>query len=387
MDFRLTDEQELLVESIRQFCQEWPDAEAYWKKTYEEHLPPLEFNAAYRQSGLGLLGCPEEFGGTPTDIQTRALEFIELGRNGVPVQAVLFPLGSDIWPWRLMPKTEEIKKKAWEAIESGNCLFAIAISEPQAGSDDSAIATTWERKNGKIYLNGTKTFVTDSNCADYIYTIAKNPNETNPKKAFTGFLVPANAPGLKKAPQEKIGMYNQGLCELYLDNVEIDEEMLVGEEGNGFIQIMKGFEAERITAAAECCGWAMAAYEDALNYANTRVQFGKNIGSFQLIQEKLVDMKIKIDNMYNKVMKTAWLFDEGIIDRSDAAMCKLYCVKSAFEVCNDALQVFGGLGYTKETRIYRLFMCTRFWWIGGGTNEVMYYISGRQLLKQAAKNK
>ncbi len=385
MDYRLTDEQELLVESIRQFCEEYPDLEAYWKKTFEEHLPPFEFNAAYRESGLGLMGVPEEFGGTPCDLQTRCLEFIELGRNGAPTLACMFPLGSDIWPWHLMQHTPELVEKAHAAVESGRPLFAIAISEPQAGSDDSAIATTWERKNGKIVINGTKTFVTDANNADYLYTVAKNPNETDSKKAFSGFLVPTNAPGLKMQPQEKIGMFNQGLCEVYFTDVEVEETALVGVEGNGFVQIMKGFEAERVTAAAMCVGWATAAYEDALNYANQRVQFGQTIGNFQLIQEKLVDMKIKIDNMYHRVLRTAWLFDEGIIDRSDAAMCKLYCVKAGFEVCNDALQTFGGLGYTKESRIYRMWTSCRFWWIGGGTNEVMYYITGRQLLKQAKK--
>jgi alkylation response protein AidB-like acyl-CoA dehydrogenase len=333
------------------------------------------------------MGVPEEFGGIKVDNVTKVLELMELSRHGAATMAVMFPLGSEIWPYHLMQETPELKAAAERAVEEGRPLFAIAITEPQAGSDDSAIATTYVRKDGKFYLNGQKTFVTDGTAADYIYTIARNPEGKGPKHAFSGFLVPQNAPGLKFAKIEKIGMWGQTLNEMFLDNVELEETALVGKEGNGFIQVMKGFETERITVSAVCQGWAQAAYEDALHYANSRIQFGQTIGSFQLIQEKLVNMKIKLENMRNLILKSAWMQDNGAKERTQPALCKLYCTTASFEVCDDAMQIFGGLGYTTDTRIHRMWTSCRFFRIGGGTDEIMIYISGRQLLKEAAKAK
>jgi len=381
LDFTITEEQQLMVEGIREFCSRWP--ESYWKECHEQDKIPYEFCKAYNEAGYRLMGVPEQFGGIPIDVVTRALELMELSRNGAISMAVLFPLGSDIWPYHLMQETPELKAAAGKAVKEGGILFAIAISEPQAGSDSSAISSTYVRQNGKIYLNGHKMFCTNGSVADYIYTVCRNPEGKTPKDSFSGFLVPGKAPGVSFNHIEKIGMYGQTVDEMFLDNVELEETSLVGVEGNGFVQVMKGFEAERVTVSAMVTGWAMGAYEDALQYANTRVQFGKKIGSFQLIQEKLVNMKIKIENMRNFVLKSAWLYDRGEADRTQAAICKLYCVRSAFEVVDDAMQIFGGMGYTKDLRIHRLWTSTRFFRIAGGTDEIMYYIAGNQILKAA----
>ena len=174
----------------------------------------------------------------------------------------------------------------------------------------------------------------------------------------------------------------QSTCEVYLEDVELDEEDLVGVEGNGFLQTMKNFEIERLVMAAKVVGMAECAFEDAARYANQRMQFGKPIGKFQLIQEKIVRMKIKIENMRNMIYKCAWEKDNGIPVRNSAALAKLYCAQSANEVIDDAMQIMGGIGYTKDCRISRLWRDARVFRIGGGTDEIMIHIAGRGILEE-----
>lgn len=171
-------------------------------------------------------------------------------------------------------------------------------------------------------------------------------------------------------------------CEVYLENVELEEKDLVGVEGKGFIQAMINFEVERLYIAAAVMGMAECAFEDAARYANQRVQFGKTIGSQQLIQEKLTYMKLKIENMKNMVYKCAWEIDNGISVQVSSALAKLYCAQASCEVIDDALQIMGGIGYTTDCRISRLWVDSRVHRIGGGTDEVMVHVAGRAILKQ-----
>lgn len=167
-----------------------------------------------------------------------------------------------------------------------------------------------------------------------------------------------------------------------MEDVALEEKDLVGVEGNGFMQAMVNFEVERLLIAANCLGWAECAFEDAARYANQRVQFGKPIGTNQLIQEKITMMKLKIENMRNIVYKTAWEIDNHIPVQIDSALAKLYCAQSAMEVVDDAMQIMGGIGYTSDCRISRLWVDARVHRIGGGTDEIMIHVAGRAILKQ-----
>ena len=170
-------------------------------------------------------------------------------------------------------------------------------------------------------------------------------------------------------------------CEVYLDNVEVDESDMVGEEGMGFLNVMYNFEMERLINAARSTGFAECAFEDAARYANQRIAFGKPIGHNQMIQEKLALMAIKVDNMRNMVLKVAWQADQEQSLRTSAALAKLYCARTAMEVIDDAIQIMGGLGYTDEARVSRFWRDVRCERIGGGTDEIMIYVAGRQILK------
>lgn len=378
MDFKKTEEQELLLENLRELLdRECP--ESYIKECDEKHEYPEKLMKALADNGFGLLGVPEEYGGTEVDIVTLMMVAEELGKAGAPAYLYGTSLQVDDI---LTFGNEEQKKITMEYAKQGKMAFCLGFSEPQAGSDTNAIATTATRKNGKVYINGHKTFTSFAKMTPYMLCMTRDFEVSDLSKAFSMWWVPMDAPGVKIEVLDKIGWHMSATSEVYLDNVEIEEKDLVGKEGYGFIQLMKNFEIERTLMAAIALGQAECAFEDAARYANQRVAFGKPIGGFQLIQDKIVRMAIKIENMRNYVYKTAWEKDNKISVQLSSAMCKLYCAQASFEVIDDAMQILGGLGYTTDHRVSRLWRDNRVNRIGGGTDEIMVHIAGRGLLKQ-----
>jgi len=378
MDFRLSDEQELLLEGLREVVARY-GKEEYFRECDENHKYPTEWMKAMTDNGFGLLGVPEEYGGTSVDTVTLMLVTEEACRLGCPS----YFLGRALYIDDMMKfGSEEQKKITMEYAMKGQYSFCLGFSEPNAGSDSTAITTTATRKNGKVYINGHKTFITGADGVPFMLCMAKDPEST--KSAYescTLWWVPMDAPGIKIEPLHKVGWHMKNTCEVYLDNVEIEEKDIVGKEGEGFKNLMHNFEIERLQMAAGALGQAECAFEDAARYANQRVQFGKTIGSFQLIQEKLCYMAIKIQNMKNYVYKTAWEKDNGIPINVSAALCKLYCAQSGFEVIDDAMQILGGIGYS-DHRVSRMWRDSRVNRIGGGTDQIMIHVAGRALLKQ-----
>ncbi|WP_188043051.1 acyl-CoA dehydrogenase [Changpingibacter yushuensis] len=383
MDFRITDEQQLIVETVREVMEQ-SCPESYMKECYEKGVYPWEFMKALQESGLSMLGVPEEFGGTPVDMVTLMLVAEEITKNGGPH----FAFGQALSIADMLEfGNDEQKEQCMAEVGEARPGFVLGFTEPQAGSDSSAIQTTYTRRDGKVYINGHKTFMSNALICKYMLCVARNGDvEDQGKKGnFTMWWLPMDKAGVTKEPLKKIGWHMQDTCEVYLDNVELEEKDLVGVEGNGFLQLMGNFEVERLLMASSLLGMAEAAYNDASKYANERHQFGRSIGSFQLIQEKITFMKLKIENMRNLVYRTAWKIDEGESVQIDSALAKLYCAQSANEVIDDALQIFGGIGYTTDTRVSRLWLDARVQRIGGGTDEVMIHIAGRALLKEAAR--
>lgn len=380
MDFKLTDEQELLLESLREVMAR-DCTEEYMKECNEKGEYPQRFVDAFTEAGFGMLGVPEEYGGTPVDTVTLMLVAEEICKNGGPH----FVFGQALSIADMLRfGNDEQRSQCMEEVMNGRVGFVLGFTEPQAGSDSSALATTFKRKNGKVYVNGHKTFMSNGERAKYMLCLARNadedPNATK-KNAFSMWWMPMKAPGVKVERIKKIGWHMIDTCEVYMEDVELEEKDLVGAEGNGFMQAMINFEVERLLIAANCLGWAECAFEDAARYANQRVQFGKPIGANQLIQEKITFMKLKIENMRNLIYKTAWEIDNNIPVQIDSALAKLYCAQSANEVVDDALQIMGGIGYTTDCRISRLWVDARVHRIGGGTDEVMIHVAGRAILK------
>ena len=377
MDFKLTEEQELLLESVDDLMEQF-GTEAYFKQCDEEHRWPKEFTDALLDAGFQTLGVDEKFGGTPVDVQTLMLVSERICRRGAPIYVYgnLCAL-KDMTEYGTPEQQEKILAYASKGIKS----YTLGFTEPQAGSDNSGMTTRATHVDGKVYIDGHKTFNTGATVAPYMMCIAREYENENPYKDMSWYLVPLDAPGVKISVLDKIGCHCMPTCEVYLDHVELDESALVGTKGKGFYQLMKNFELERLFTCVSNVGMAMCAYNDALAYAGTRKQFGKNIGDFQIIQQKLCDMKIKCDNMYNMLLRCAWKKQNGEQLGVDASLLKRYTGKAAFEVIDDAMQVMGGIGYTNDCRIARLWRDQRGARIYAGTEEVMVHSSARALIK------
>jgi alkylation response protein AidB-like acyl-CoA dehydrogenase len=182
-----------------------------------------------------------------------------------------------------------------------------------------------------------------------------------------------------------VGWWSVPTYEVYIKDARVPRKNLIGELNCGWQQLMANFEIERLALSAASVGAAEAAFEDAATYANQRVQFGKPIGSNQAVQHIITNMAVKLENMRNFIYKIAWMMDQGMPVRAEHALCKLYVAQASCEVIDDGMQILGGLGYTMDHRIQRLWRDIRLMRIGGGTDEIMHNIAGPQLLKRFRK--
>lgn len=382
MDFKKTEEQELLLESLREVIQRG-NFDNYFKECDEKHETPQKAIDAVVDAGFASLGIPEELGGTPADVLTQILVAEEAYALGWPsLTWINFSTEvDDIMTYG----NEKQQKEVLELALQGKKAFTLGFTEPQAGSDSSAMATTAVKKDGKVIINGNKTFNTNADVAKYMLCICRSGINENPYKDFSMYLFPMDAPGVETSQLSKIGNNQCHTFEVYLKDVVCDESDLVGVEGKGFYQLMKNFEIERLSICAANVGMARCAYDEAVKYAGQRYQFGKSIGTFQLIQEKIVDMKIKIENMQNMIYKAAWKKDHGESISIESSLVKRYTGKAAFEVIDDAMQIMGGIGYTNDCRISRLWRDQRVYRIMAGTEEIMVHTAGRALIKEAMK--
>ncbi len=380
MDFRKTEEQELLIKSLTELLErEVP--ESYQQEIDEKHEFPYKAWKVLADNDFLGLGIPEEYGGTPCDVLTLALVCETMGKYAYDL-ATVFGLGVITIRDIAQFGSEEQKKKVLGTFVKGGLPAALGISEPQAGSDASSLKTTAVLDGDEWIINGQKIYCTMSNIADYILLMARDPEVENPYKGMHMLLLPTDAPGVRINPLSKMAWWSIPTCEVFLDDVRLPKDALIGKPHNGWMQLMANFEIERVALGAAGVGSAEAAFEDAARFANQRVQFGRPIGKFQLIQEKLVQMAIKIENMQNYTYKVAWMMDNDIPVRLEHAMLKLYVAQSVCQVVDDAMQIMGGMGIMMDHRIQRLWRGNRIMRIGGGTDEIMINIAGPQLLKK-----
>lgn len=293
---------------------------------------------------------------------------------------ILITNGQCIHSMRRFGSAEQLRKTAESTLETGDPAYALALTEPGAGSDNNSATTTYTRKTARSTSTDKNLYYRCERVPVYAGAGARSATRKIPK-AFTLWWVDSSKPGIKINPLHKIGWHMLSTCEVYLDNVEVEESDMVGEEGMGFLNVMYNFEMERLINAARSTGFAECAFEDAARYANQRIAFGKPIGHNQMIQEKLALMAIKIDNMRNMVLKVAWQADQHQSLRTSAALANCTVHVPQMEVIDDAIQIMGGLGYTDEARVSRFWRDVRCERIGGGTDEIMIYVAGRQILK------
>lgn len=384
MDFKLTDEQQLMIESVRDYCETY-FSEAQVKEYYANHEVPVEATKAWVDAGFGLLGIPEEYGGIPADKLTIGL-VLEAAYYHSAATVPFINNSVAMFDICEFGNPEQIKMAVDTYMETGRPPFSLAISEPEAGSDNMNMSTvSVKQEDGSYLINGTKTFVTLGDNFPYVLVVAKDEDPSRENKSVSMWLVPSNAEGVSLSPLHKIGQECLSFCEMYFADVRVTEDMRVGEAGKAFVNLMHGLEMERAFVAAWSLGLAQNAMDDAAAYASQRITFGKPIGNYQLVQERLCNMETKLQLVRGWMYKVLWDMDNGVSVRTSSALMKRYAVTSCFEVADDAMQILGGVGYTSEVRTSRLWRDLRGNRFGGGADDIMVHIAGRQLVKQYAK--
>lgn len=375
MDFSLNEDQQLMVQGIRELMarESW---ENYFAECDRTHTYPERWVKELAELGIDSILLPEDRGGFDAGWVTLTAAWEELGRLGGPTY-VLYQIPG--WNTILREGTEEQIEKIMALHGTGKQVWNAAMTEPSAGSDVGALRTTYTRRDGKVYLNGHKTFITSSLYVPYLVVMARDAENYD---VFSEWFVDMSLPGITKEPLEKLGLRMDSCCEIYFEDVELEEKDLFGTEGRGFRRGVDDFDFERFLVACTNYGAAYCAYEDAARYANQREQGGQKIFRYQLIQEKFANMRIRLTNMRNMLYEIAWKQDNDLMGRGDCSMAKYYCAKAAFEVIDDAMQVLGGLGVVGEGRVQRFWRDVRVDRISGGTDEMMILTAGRAALKE-----
>jgi crotonobetainyl-CoA dehydrogenase len=383
MDFRITEDQELLLQSLEEHLQREAPENLMAEIDERGEFPEKPWKAL-ADFGILALGVPEEYGGTPVDIMTMTLVTELLGKQAFSL-GIIYSLGVITIQDIVQFGSEEIKQKVLTGFVQGDPPVALGITEPQAGSDAAALKATATIQGDDVIFNGQKMYCTLGAITPYIMLMTRDATIEKPYEGISMWLLPTDTPGVRFSKIAKVGWWSIPTYEVYIQDACVPRSNLIGEINKGWPQLMANFEIERLALCAASVGAAEGAYEDAAAYATQRVQFGKSIGSFQAVQHMITDMAIKIENMKNYIYKIAWMMDQGMPVRHEHAMCKLYVARASFEVIDTAMQILGGLGYTMDHRVQRLWRDVRLMRIGGGTDEIMYNIAGPQLLKKARR--
>ena len=275
------------------------------------------------------------------------------------------------------------KHKFLRPVLAGNKVGALALTEPGAGSDAGSIKTHAERRGQGFVLNGEKRFITNGGVADFLFVFAVTNPAKPPKSGVSALLVARDSQGVQTVKTYGLlGMHGANVVHLRFRNVDVPEENVVGGLHRGFPIMLDELDRERPAVAAGMLGIARSAFESAVEYSSKREQFGRPIREFEGVSFKLSDMLVKLEASRLLILKAARLLDEGKLARLEGAIAKLFATESAFEITHQALQVHGGIGYTKDLPIERYFRDARFMMIGGGTSEIMRFLIQREIYKK-----
>lgn len=375
--FIFTHEHEQLRESIRSYVDKelTPHAEEWEDTTFPDSV-------LKRMGELGFLGLdkPEEYGGQGGDYYTALVLAEEMARAGSGGLAMGVAVHTDMaMPPILAFGTDEQKDEWLVPAIKGDKILCLGITEPDAGSDVSAIKTraVYDEGSDEYVINGSKTYITNGHRADVIVLVTKTDAEAG-YDGFSLFLVPMDAPGvIREKKLEKLGMHASDTALLAFQDVRVPASAMLGEKGKGFYHIMWELQGERLIGAAGCVAGAQAAFDKTLTYAKEREAFGRPIGNFQVIRHKFAAMATKIEAARQLVYMTAWRFQNGEYPVREISMAKLYSAQVGCEVIDECLQIHGGAGYMCEYGIERAWRDMRLNRIGAGTDEVMLDVIGR----------
>jgi butyryl-CoA dehydrogenase len=381
MDLSLTREQELIRASAREFCEreiapharEWDRAET------------MDREIVAKLADVGFLGAvlPQEHGGMGLDTISYCLVMEELGRTDSSVRGIvsvnLGLVGKTIVRWG----TEEQKREWLPQLVSGEALGCYALTEPEAGSDPASLRTKAERDGDDWLISGSKIFITLGSWAGLALVFARSGGEG--ARGITCFLVPTDSPGFEARRIEgKLGLRAQDTAELFLDGVRVPDSARLGGEGEGFKVAMSALDNGRISLAAGCVGIGQGCLDACVRYASERKQFGKPIGSFQLVQELIAEIGVDTEAARLLAWRAAALADAGEPHTLESSVAKYFCSEAAVRAANAAVQVHGGYGYVDEYPVGKYLRDARVTTLYEGTSQIQKLIIGRALTGENA---
>ncbi|MBE4907736.1 acyl-CoA dehydrogenase [Bacillus luteolus] len=379
MDFRFTQEQEMMRKMVRDFAQ---TEIAPHIESMENGEFPREILA--KMADLGLMGitAPESLGGSEMDFTSYIIAIHELSKVSATIGVILSVHTSVGTNPILYFGNEAQKQKYIPKLASGEYLGAFALTEPSAGSDAGSLKTKAVKQGDHYILNGSKVFITNGGEADtYIVFARTNPDELG-SKGISAFIVEKDTPGFIIGKDEhKMGLHGSRTVQLTFEDAKVPAENLLGEEGEGLKIALANLDVGRIGIAAQSLGIAEAALEHAVGYAKERVQFGKPIAAQQGVGFKLADMATSVEASKLLVYQAAYLRTNGLPCGKEASMAKLFASKTAMEVTTEAIQVYGGYGYTKDYPVERFFRDAKICEIYEGTSEIQRLVISKHLCK------
>lgn len=373
----LTDSQRMIRDTARQFAQRElaPTAAA---RDRDATFPREAFET---MAGLGLLGMmiPEEYGGAGTDTVSYVLAAMEIAAADGAASTAFQVHNALVCLPILRFGSDEQRCRFLRPLAAGRQLGAFCLTEPGAGSDAAAIATTARRRGNRWVIDGSKQFITAGRTADIAVVFAATDPAAG-ARGISAFIVPTGTPGYQVARvEETMGQRSTDHCHIVFDGCEVAPEQMLGEEGTGFRIAMASLEGGRIGVAAQAVGMARAAYDAALAYAKERRSFGKPIIEHQAVAFRLADMATRLHAAELVVLRAAQLRDAGVPCLKEASMAKLFASEAAERICHDAIQTLGGYGYLADFPVERIYRDVRVCTIYEGTSDIQRLVIGRQI--------
>ncbi|WP_269786610.1 acyl-CoA dehydrogenase [Streptomyces guryensis] len=375
--YRPSEEHDMLRDAIRSLAE--AKIAPYAAVVDEEARFPQEALEALVANDLHAVHVPEEYGGAGADALATVIVIEEVAR--VCVSSSLIPAVNKLGSLPvILSGSEELKKKYMTPLAKGDGMFSYCLSEPDAGSDAAGMKTKAVRDGDYWVLNGVKRWITNAGVSDY-YTVMAVTDPAKRSKGISAFVVEKSDEGVSfGAPEKKLGIKGSPTREVYLDNVRIPADRMIGEEGTGFATAMKTLDHTRITIAAQALGVAQGALDYAKGYVQERKQFGKAIADFQGIQFMLADMAMKIAAARSLTYQAAAASERGDKDLTfQGAAAKCFASDVAMEVTTDAVQLLGGYGYTRDYPVERMMRDAKITQIYEGTNQVQRIVMARNL--------
>lgn len=379
MNFELNENQKMIAQMVRDFAEK--EIRPNRNKWDEEEYFPVE--TMKKMGELGLLGIfvPEEYGGSGFSYFEYATALMELGKVCGGVGLSVAAHNSLCTGHIYYNGTEEQKKKYLPKLASGEWIGAWGLTEPNTGSDAMRMKTTAVKDGNEWVINGAKNWITHGLSGDVAVVLVRT-GELLDSKGITAFIVEKGTPGFSAVKiKDKLGVRASETAELIFDNVRVPEENVIGEVGKGFYQAMQVLDGGRISIAALSCGIAMGAYEASVQYAKEREQFGKSISQFQGISFKLADMATKIKAAELLIYNAAHLKNTKQPMTKEGAYAKYFASEVAVQCGNEAVQIMGGYGYTKEYPAEKFLRDAKLMTIGEGTSEIQKVVISREILK------